>query len=305
MPGVTQASAPPDSRTSASPARMQRRRVADRVGRARAAARQHVADAVQPQRDRDLARHHADDRDRNGVRRDLAAALDEEVVVLPLADVDAAAAAADDDAGVRLADPQAGVSPRFARGDDADQRGARIALRIGAIVRVPDVVAARAPARRRSSRRHRRGDAAGELRRVELRDGARAAAAAADVIPEALAADAERRDDADAGDHDAPPSRERHDAIVVAPMGARAFVWSAARSLSPRSSAVPGRIWFLSDGRRLPRRWPALVADAALLSASSRSITACSRAPRSRYGSAGACPEICCGRSTSGSPACC
>ena len=43
----------------------------------------------------------------NGVGRDLPAVLDEEVVVLALADVDAAAAAADDDAGVRLADPQA------------------------------------------------------------------------------------------------------------------------------------------------------------------------------------------------------
>ena len=42
-----------------------------------------------------------------------------------------------------------------------------------------------------------------ELRRVELGDRARAAAAAADVLPETLAADAERRDDADAGDDDA------------------------------------------------------------------------------------------------------
>ena len=40
----------------------------------------------------------------NRVRRDLPAVLDEEVVVLPLADVDAAAAAADDHAGVRLAE---------------------------------------------------------------------------------------------------------------------------------------------------------------------------------------------------------
>ena len=67
---------------------------------------------------------HADDRDRDGVGRDLAAALDEEIVVLPLADVDAAAAAADDDAGFRLAERQAGVDPGFARRDHADQRGA-------------------------------------------------------------------------------------------------------------------------------------------------------------------------------------
>ena len=83
----------------------------------------------------------------------LRAALDEEIVVLPLADVDAAAAAADHDAGVRLADRQPGVVPRLARGDHADQRGARIALRIGAVVRVPDVVAVDRAAHRRSSRR--------------------------------------------------------------------------------------------------------------------------------------------------------
>ena len=131
-------------------------------------------------------------------------AVDEEVVVLALADVDAAAAAADEHAGARLVDPQAGVVPRLARGDDADERGARIALRIGAAARSSQM----------SSPLERRhvvdGDAAapaprpaGELRRVELGDRARAAAAAADVVPEPLAADAERRDDADAGDDDA------------------------------------------------------------------------------------------------------
>ena len=54
----------------------------------------------------------------------------------------------------------------------------------------------------------RRGDAAGEIGRVELGDRARAAAAAADAVPEALAADAERRDDADAGDDDARRGRD-------------------------------------------------------------------------------------------------
>ena len=91
----------------------ERRRVADGVGRARAAAREDVADAVQPQRDRNLARHHADDRDGDGVRRDALPALDEEVVVLALADVDASAAAADDDARVRLADATARRRPRL------------------------------------------------------------------------------------------------------------------------------------------------------------------------------------------------
>ena len=181
----------------------QRGGVADRVGRARAAARQHVADAAQPQRDRDLARQHPDNGDRDGVRGHLLAALEEEVVIVPLADVDPAAAAADHDAGVRLGDRQPRVGPRLARGDHADQRGARVALRIGAVVVVPDVVAAH---RRHVVQRDagdRRRHLAGELRRVELGDRARGAAAAADVIPEALAADAERRHHADSRDDDA------------------------------------------------------------------------------------------------------
>src|SRR5262249_13795960 len=124
------------------------------------------------------------------------------VVVLALADVDAAAAAADDDARAALADAQTGVGPRLARGDDADQRGARIAFRIGAVVLVPDVVAVERRHVVVRHRRHRRRDAAAELGRVEVGDGARAAAAAGDALPEAFAADTERRDDADAGDDD-------------------------------------------------------------------------------------------------------
>src|SRR5439155_16157160 len=140
------------------------------------------------------------DGDRNRVRRDLFAVLDEEVVVLALADVDAAAAAANHDAGARLADLQVRVAPRFARGDHGDQRRARITFRIGAISGIPNIVAL--------ERRHvvdrdvgrRRRDTTGEIRDVKIGDGARAAAAAADVFPEAFAPHAERRDDADAAD---------------------------------------------------------------------------------------------------------
>ena len=64
----------------------------------------------------------------DGVRRDLPAAVGEEVLVLPLADVDAAAAAADDHAGVGLTGAQPGVAPRLAAGDHAEERGARIAF---------------------------------------------------------------------------------------------------------------------------------------------------------------------------------
>ena len=138
-----------------------------------------MADAVQPERDRNLARHHADDRHGNGVRRHLAAALDEEVVVLPLAHVDAAAAAADDDARSRLADGETGVGPGFPRGDDADERRARVPLRIRPVIGIPQVVAVERRHVGDRHRRHRRGDAAAEIGGVESGDGARTAAAAA------------------------------------------------------------------------------------------------------------------------------
>ena len=54
--------------------------------------------------------------------------------VLLLADVDAAAAAADEHAGIRLARAQAGIAPRLARRNHAEQRRARVALRIGAAI---------------------------------------------------------------------------------------------------------------------------------------------------------------------------
>ena len=127
----------------------------------------------------------------------------EEILVLLLADVDAAAAAADDHAGVRLADAQAGVVPGLARRDHAEQRGARIALRIGA-----SSVAASLASRQWRARRCRREAPAPRpgrdrsrasnsvIARVPLRP-------AADRVPEHLATDAERRHDADAGDRDA------------------------------------------------------------------------------------------------------
>ena len=86
--------------------------------------RQHVADAAQAQGNRHLARHHADDADGDGVGGDVTPAGGEEVAVLRLADVDAAATAADDDAGTGLVDAQAGVVPRLARGNHGQERGA-------------------------------------------------------------------------------------------------------------------------------------------------------------------------------------
>ena len=115
----------------------QRRGVGDGVGRARAARRHDVADAVQLERDRDLARHHPDDRDGDRVGRDPLPAVGEELRVLPLGDVDAAGAAADEHAGVGLVQAQSGIGPRFPRGDHGDQRRLRVAARIGAADRRP------------------------------------------------------------------------------------------------------------------------------------------------------------------------
>src|SRR5437879_3641049 len=67
--------------------------------------------------------------------------------------------------------------------------------------------------RRRVADRHgryRRRHAAGIVGDVELRDGARAADAAADVAPEAVAPRAERRDDAETADDDARHSVRLH-----------------------------------------------------------------------------------------------
>ena len=72
-----------------------------------------MADAVQLERDRDLARDHADDRYRDRVGRDALPAIGEELAVLTLGDVDAAGAAADEHTGVGLAEAQPGVGPRF------------------------------------------------------------------------------------------------------------------------------------------------------------------------------------------------
>ena len=72
------------------------------------------------------------DADGDRVRRDVAAARHEEVLVLPFADVDASSAAADQHAGARLACPEPRIAPRFARGDDAEQGCAGIAPRIRA-----------------------------------------------------------------------------------------------------------------------------------------------------------------------------
>jgi hypothetical protein len=84
--------------------------------------------------------------------RDLLQAVGEELAVLPLADLDAAGAAADDDAGARLAEAQAGVDPGLARGDDAGQRRPRVAPRIRVVGagRGVDAVDARRVTDRRS-----------------------------------------------------------------------------------------------------------------------------------------------------------
>ena len=186
------------------PAANQRCGVANRIGAARAAGRDHMADAVQLERDRDLAGHHPDDRHRDRVGGHALPAVAEELGVLTLGDVDAARAAADDHAGVRLVEAEPRIRPRFGCGDDRDERRARVPPRVAAARRRPPVRRTRVDRHglvdrdRRDGSRHR----AGEGRRVESADAARRAAPVADVLPEALAPHAERRHDADPGDGD-------------------------------------------------------------------------------------------------------
>src|SRR5439155_14541884 len=90
-------------------------------------------------------------------------------------------------------------------------RRPRVALGVGAIAGIPHVGAVERRDVVHRDGRDGRGDATGEVGRVEIGDGAGAAAAAADVFPEALAADTERRDDADARDDDPGIARVAHD----------------------------------------------------------------------------------------------
>src|SRR5512132_48678 len=94
-----------------------------------------MADSVQAERDRNLARHHPADTDRDGVRRHVPAARGEEIFVLFLADVDAAATAANQYTGALFPITEPRIAPCFACRDDAEQRRARVTLRIGAAVR--------------------------------------------------------------------------------------------------------------------------------------------------------------------------
>src|SRR5690606_6607837 len=158
----------------------------DRVGRTRTAGRDDVADAVQLERDRDLTRNHADDRHRDRVWRDAVPPAAEELFVLALGDVDPPRATPDDHASARLVEPKPGVVPGLARGDDGDQRRARVAAWIRPAARLPAIAG---PDVDRggvvdADLGHGRRDLAGERRTVELGDAAGGAAAAADLPPE-------------------------------------------------------------------------------------------------------------------------
>src|SRR6188474_744781 len=89
-----------------------------------------MARTAEAEGNRNLARDHSADADGDCVGGHVAAAGGKEVFVLTLPDVDAAAAGADHDAGSTLAGAQSRIAPRLACGNDTEQRGARIALRI-------------------------------------------------------------------------------------------------------------------------------------------------------------------------------
>src|SRR5262249_44128459 len=91
-----------------------------------------------------------------------------------------------------------------------DERCPRVPLRVRAVVHIVDIVAADRRHIVDGHARHRRGNPRAGPGRVELGDAPRAAAAAADVIPEAVASGAERRDDTDPGNDDAGHVRARH-----------------------------------------------------------------------------------------------
>ena len=158
-----------------------------------------MAHPAQAQRDRDLTRHHAADADGDRVRRHVTAARGEEVFMLLLADVDAAATAANEHAGAGLPGAQARVAPGFSRGDDAEERRARVCFGSASIVIVVTIELWRVGNRHQWDPRR---NLAGIARDVELRDCARAAAAAAHVLPEPLAPDTERRHHTDAANGD-------------------------------------------------------------------------------------------------------
>ena len=136
-----------------------------------------MADAAQAQRNRDLARHHAADPHCDRVRRDVLAVVLEEVLVLALADVDAAATAADDHAGIGLGEAEAGVVPGFTRGHHAEERRPRVAPGIGAGLTRAELAVERGGGRNVDGR-HRRGHPAGIGRHVEFGNRPRAALAA-------------------------------------------------------------------------------------------------------------------------------
>ena len=163
-----------------------------------------MADAMQPQGDRDLARDHPDDRHRDRIRRHLAQRVGEELAVLPLPDLDAAGAAADDDPGAGLVQMKSRVRPRLTRGDHAGERGSRITARVGVIVAVAVARRQRRDVRSLVDRNVRQGcrDLAGKVGDIEFIDRARPAGAACHRLPVALATDAEGRHDADPGNGD-------------------------------------------------------------------------------------------------------
>src|SRR5262245_50291551 len=93
-----------------------------------------MADAMEFQRDRDLARDHADDRDGDRVGCDAFPRFVEELVVLALGDIDPARTAANEHTRTRFIEPEAGVMPGFACRDDRNQRRPRVPAGIRAAV---------------------------------------------------------------------------------------------------------------------------------------------------------------------------
>ena len=163
------ASAPPASTASASPRRIELRRLADRVRAGRAGGHGRVVRAAEPERDRELPARRVEEHARDeGRRHAVEAALAEDVVLLHHPE-EAADRRAEEDADavglVRAVEPR--VRDRLAAGAEREQD---VALELPHLLRRGDGARRRSPSpRRRSARgtrsRRRRGSSRRRSRR--------------------------------------------------------------------------------------------------------------------------------------------
>jgi protein-S-isoprenylcysteine O-methyltransferase Ste14 len=129
---------------------------------------------------------------------------------------------------------------------------------------------------------HRRRDATGKIRRVEVADRPRAAAASADVLPEAFASDAKRRNHADAGHDDthSEPYSIGFDGMLN--ILERGFVWAGGAIFVGSLSLTAWEYAIRFGQARSTAGWTAVAFDALLISAFSLHHSTFAREPIKR-----------------------